>query len=182
MPMLEVVKGKKEENLVLMTRPDGNPCEVPAARVGDFLKRLRKIFKIRGSELPIAVAFFFIPSPRYKIDKANSKIFLSFISMLFIIFVASTLASFILFSFCNLCHKTAFFRAVIRAIFELWDNFFFCVGVSLTFLNQPLRVDLDIPYLFSIKVIEKPLLRRFIISFFNLNHFDFIYPLYHQRF
>jgi len=51
MPMLEVVKGKKEENLVLMTRPDGNPCEVPAARVGDFLKKDYKKGYIESKEV-----------------------------------------------------------------------------------------------------------------------------------
>ena len=39
MPMMEIVKGEKEKPLVLMTRPDGNPAEVPAKLVGAYLEQ-----------------------------------------------------------------------------------------------------------------------------------------------
>jgi len=39
MAMVEIVKGERERPLVLMTRPDGNPAEVPATLVGLYLSR-----------------------------------------------------------------------------------------------------------------------------------------------
>lgn len=46
MPMMEIVKGEKEKPLVLMTHPSGNPANVPARLVGEYLKRgFRKGYK-----------------------------------------------------------------------------------------------------------------------------------------
>ena len=39
MPMMEIVKGKKEQPPILMTHPSGNPAIVPARLVGEYLDR-----------------------------------------------------------------------------------------------------------------------------------------------
>lgn len=39
MPAIEIVKGVPEKPLVLMTRPDGNPAEVPARLVEKYLEK-----------------------------------------------------------------------------------------------------------------------------------------------
>lgn len=51
MPMLEVIKGMKEGPLVMMTRPDGSPADVPARLVGIYMKRGFK----KGYKEPAAV-------------------------------------------------------------------------------------------------------------------------------
>jgi len=37
--MMEIIKEEKEQPLVLMTHPSGNPANVPARLVGEYLKR-----------------------------------------------------------------------------------------------------------------------------------------------
>lgn len=39
MPAIEIVKGIPEKPLVLMTRPDGNPADVPARLVESMLEK-----------------------------------------------------------------------------------------------------------------------------------------------
>jgi len=39
MPAIEIIKGKSEKPLVLMTRPDGNPANVPARLVETYLEK-----------------------------------------------------------------------------------------------------------------------------------------------
>ncbi|MBC8181490.1 hypothetical protein H8E88_10245 [candidate division KSB1 bacterium] len=39
MPAIEIIKGQREKPLVMMTRPDGNPADVPARLVETYLER-----------------------------------------------------------------------------------------------------------------------------------------------
>src|SRR3989344_1263502 len=111
----------------------------------------------QGSEFPRDVCkVFFAPSPKYSRESANSITYGFAMSMDEREARASFFACASRAVFCALCHTTAFCRADTKAFTQHLRNRSRCFFGSFTSLNQPLKVERDIPSLFSMSRTENP--------------------------